>query len=65
MDFDTAKSWIVSGEKVYSDMKKPKEGFLGSIALGTKLDDGVFYELMRKGVISLSCVVDGIGEFCK
>lgn len=63
MDFETAKEWIENGERVYSDTNKPKEGYLGSICFGTKLDPGVFYDLMRKGVLSLHMIVDGIGEF--
>ena len=65
MDFNEAKSLVKVGEKIYSNTKTPKEGFLGSIAFGTKLDDGVFYKLMREGIISFVMMVDGVGEFSK
>ena len=63
MDFETAKTKIEAGSKVYADIKNKEDGYLDSIAFGTKLDDGVFYKLMKEGVISFSMMVDGIGEF--
>lgn len=63
MDFETAKKKVSEGHRVYAKTTDKEVGYLDSIAFGTKLDDGVFYQLMREGVIGLDFLIDGIGEF--
>ena len=63
MNEENAIKWMQSGDHIYSTIKKPKVGYLGTPAFGTKLDPGVFDKLQKNRIIRLGMVIDGVAEF--